>query len=589
MTTDIYGFFRDSIVIMLVWFLLATSFFIWGRFFSKLLKIKITGKIGIVANIWLGWVFSIFLFAIYNLFLPINVFTSSLFYIPAIIVFFVRYSKKIPNLIKSISQIKIVAIILTLFVASTVAIQLPMNFDTGLYHFNNIRWANEYHIIKGLGNLHTRLGFNQLFFLYAASLNFHPFFNDYAFHVANSFLYALFFITMVIGSTSLDLILLCLFFFIPMPYFWINNPTPDMASTLIQIVIFRFFIEVIYYKKENKWNYLAFVAVLTTILISLKLSNGLFALGLGLISLLIIKRYPLEKNDRNIIKHVVVFMFLYFFVWVIRGYIQTGYPLFPSKIGYINFDWKVPSVLAEQTEKKIYAYARLNNYDYNSPLLKDWGWIDSWLKESFFNPDNDFGNNWITNIYTVILMIFFPMLMIYWGISSLTLLVLSSILFSIWFWALLSKKNIWKNSETLIYLYITEITSILFWFFVAPNPRFANAIFIILFANSLLLVKQAYPYLKIGKKGKDFLLFFSFFMFIVCFYNDYSANEFMISKMYVLKKLPMNEYKTKTGLKILVPANGEQPWDSNLPATPEPEANLALRGSNLDDGFYIKE
>ena len=53
-------------------------------------------------------------------------------------------------------------------------------------------------------------------------------------------------------------------------------------------------------------------------------------------------------------------MFLYFFVWVIRGYIQTGYPLFPSKIGYINFDWKVPSVLAEQTEKKIYAYARLN-------------------------------------------------------------------------------------------------------------------------------------------------------------------------------------------------------------------------------------
>ena len=191
---DTYGFMRDTILIMFSWFMLAISFFSWGRFLSNILNIKKNDKKGIIANIWLGFVFCIFFFSIYHLFLPINAFASSLFYFPGIIYFVIKYAKKLPKFIASIGILNLTVIVLTLFMASAVSMQVPTNFDAGLYHLNSIKWINEYHIIKGIGNLHTRLGFNQSFFLYSASLNFHPFLSDYAFHASTSFLYALFFV-----------------------------------------------------------------------------------------------------------------------------------------------------------------------------------------------------------------------------------------------------------------------------------------------------------------------------------------------------------------------------------------------------------
>ncbi len=585
MPIDIFGFLRDSFCIMLAWLFLAISFFSWGHCFAKILNLKISSYKGIIAKIWLGWVFGIFFYTVYNLFLPINAFASCIFYFPAFIFFIIKYLKKVPGFIKPISLKNKIAIILTLFIAATVSIQLPMNFDTGLYHFNNIRWANEHHIIKGLGNLHTRLGFNQSFFLYSASLNFHPYLNDYAYHVANSFLYALFCISMILGGTIVDYLLLALFFYIPMPYFWINNPTPDMASTLVQITAFRYFIEVIYYKNSNKINIFAFVGILLAVMVSLKLSNAVLALGLGLIIIFILSKSSIDKTDKKLIKSIFSFIAIYFIIWVLRGYIQTGYPLFPSSIGRIDFDWTVPLELTNKTEKEIYAYAKLNNYDYNSPLLNNWGWIDSWLKESFFNVDDG-----SLNFYSIILMVFFPMTMIYWGIGSLTLLIVSLLLFTFWLISAFSNKNIWNKSKLLLCLFTTEIISILFWFFTAPNPRFANGIFVLLFTTVLILIKVSFPKIKVKKDIKNGFLFYSFFMFLICFCCDYSNDEFTITKMQIIRKINMNNYVTNSGLKILVPAKKEENcWDSDLPSTTEPNPYLALRGQSIDDGFCIKK
>jgi hypothetical protein len=40
------------------------------------------------------------------------------------------------------------------------------HFDTGLYYLTTIRWAQDYPVVPGLANLHTRLGFNQSLFLF---------------------------------------------------------------------------------------------------------------------------------------------------------------------------------------------------------------------------------------------------------------------------------------------------------------------------------------------------------------------------------------------------------------------------------------
>ena len=82
---DIYNFIRDTSLVMIAWGLLAVAFFTWGKFFSNRIGIIISGKKGVISNIWLGFTFCIFFLSIYHLFFPINSLISSLFYFPIII------------------------------------------------------------------------------------------------------------------------------------------------------------------------------------------------------------------------------------------------------------------------------------------------------------------------------------------------------------------------------------------------------------------------------------------------------------------------------------------------------------------------
>ena len=63
--------------------------------------------------------------------------------------------------------------------------------------------------------------------------------------------------------------------------------------------------------------------------------------------------------------------------------------------------------------------------------------------------------------------------------------------------------------------------------------------------------------------------------------------EFGLCGIRILNKPPMRTFITNSGLKIIVPIQGKQAWDSDLPATPEPEKGLSLRGKTLEDGFKI--
>ena len=43
-----------------------------------------------------------------------------------------------------------------------------MHFDTGLYHTQSIRWIEEYGVVPGLANLHSRFGYNSAAFALCA-------------------------------------------------------------------------------------------------------------------------------------------------------------------------------------------------------------------------------------------------------------------------------------------------------------------------------------------------------------------------------------------------------------------------------------
>ena len=588
------NFIFSITLIMLSWFFLSTSFFVWGRFLKRLLGLKFSGFKEVVADIWLGFFFCIVFFSIYHLFLPIDAFASAVFYFPGVIYFFIKYGKKLPVFVKSLGFFKLTVVFLTLLLASVVAIQAPTCFDAGLYHLNSIRWNNEHHIIKGIGNLHTRLGFNQTFFLYCSSLNFHPFLNDYAFHVSNSFLYALFFLGMILNGRTIDLVLAALFFFIPMPYHWLTSPTPDMASTLIQIVIFRYFVEAVFYnpKGKERVGYIAFAAILSALLISIKLSNVVYATGLGIVTLLFYKKYEYENCELKQLINAFVFIGVFFVVWITRGYIQSGYPVFPSSIGKIDFEWTIPKALANKMENNVYAGSRSceTTFDINSPILKDYAWLPLWWKRNFYDEEIYTGEDWFENLYIIISLVLFPSTVNNWGTGSLTLLFTSLLLLIIWFVAIVRRFDSFNQCKMLFYLLLVEIASILFWFFMAPCPRFANGIFIILLSTCLLLVKAVSPRLTFSRKLKKVFCFYSLIMFLWNFNLAYSANEFYFNGIRPLDTLPMREFTTYSGLKVFIPQAGVvQCWDSQIPSTIEPNLNLSLIGKSIDEGFCIRE
>lgn len=62
-----------------------------------------------------------------------------------------------------------------------------IHYDTGLYHAQSIRWAEEYGVVKGLGNLHCRLAYNSSSFCLSALFGF-AFLGGQSFHCMAGFL-----------------------------------------------------------------------------------------------------------------------------------------------------------------------------------------------------------------------------------------------------------------------------------------------------------------------------------------------------------------------------------------------------------------
>jgi len=65
----------------------------------------------------------------------------------------------------------IMAVLVLAVAARSAWERMPVAGDTALYHWNVVRWTNEYPAVPGIANLHARLGFNSSYLLWAAMLD----------------------------------------------------------------------------------------------------------------------------------------------------------------------------------------------------------------------------------------------------------------------------------------------------------------------------------------------------------------------------------------------------------------------------------
>lgn len=537
--------------------------------------------------IWLGWAFLLFIFQFLNIFVALNIFI-------VVPVFFVGSAFAIVRLASQLRQQQktmtlrpqviwyVLFLGLISFWLASRAMLEPFNYDSGLYHFNSIRWINTYPIVPGLGNLHGRLAFNQSYFLWIAALNFFPYFN-HGRSIANSYLTLLALATLlrflipILKKPSLlleDLSYhhLSILFTIPVAFHialtfhnGLASPTPDLASIYLQLILFVLFVKFI-----EEWvrgegfscqtaTILFFLAVTA---ITVKLSNLVFSAIICCLCL-----YHLWRNVpvRSIFR-ILLFNLVVMLLWMARSYILSGVPLYPSTVGYVAFDWSMPKKKIIDVANWIYSWAR-NPGPHWSTVLGNWKWLNPWFHV-------------LTTRVIYVIEVIYPFLI---GI------LFSLLSFFIFILQRTRKKGFWLSVTAIL----PGMVSLIYWFFTAPDPRFANASFwCFMFGASIFFLGLVRS---IFKRRVFAIVLCCVFVLnnasIVYFatHVHYHINKISYSGWQPAKEVPLVKKKTSSGLVVFIPKHGGQCWDSPLPCAPFYRARLHLRiPGDLSSGFSFK-
>src|SRR5437867_8975681 len=224
------------------------------------------------ARFWTGLALVTFFLQIWHLFLPVDWKASAV----VLLIGFAGIGSRFKGALGCLADLSrrrfllLSVSALALWVAN-ISLRAPWNYDSGLYHFQMIRWLNEYAIVPGLGNLHTRLAFNQSYFLYPALLNVSPFFLK-AYQAANSLLFLalvgqLLFrsINPLMGSAELRIFSILMSAMVVKQGLResLSSPSPDFAIFIFGVVIVLWLVEcLVYYRGRTALDRSTFAAVL---------------------------------------------------------------------------------------------------------------------------------------------------------------------------------------------------------------------------------------------------------------------------------------------------------------------------------------
>ena len=498
---------------LLVYAALALACLGWG--FAAARVLRITTDVMTLA--WLGFAVVLLIFQVLHLAVALTAFAAA----P---VFLIGIAFAIPR----VSELRIGPVLAALPAAAWIAARsmlVPEVYDTGLYHLATIRWINSFPIVPGLGNLHGRLAFNQAFFPFAASIEAIA---ANGARLANGFLLLLAAATFI-ARLRVDLlpslfalpILLHLALLSP----GLASPTPDFASFLLQLVMFTMLL------RGDK----TVLAVLAATAITIKLSNLAFAT----VVLAIVVR---SKRVAAIVAVVLA-------VWMARGLVLSGAPLYPSTLGYVAFDWSVPRGEVEAMATQIRGFARRPDAGW-STAIGNWNWLPEWSRRLEKTP-------------------------------VIAPIVLGAFLLIAAAWKGFPRK------ESVILLPV--LAGLVYWFFAAPDPRFAHALFFCFAIGAALLF---FTSVQTHRR----------YAWIVCVVfaiaNAGLALQVIrhwreITRVSIgwqpIPRVALIQRTTASGLIVFVPAEGEKCWNAPLPCTPYFREDLRAREpGDLSSGFGLR-
>lgn len=450
-------------------------------------------------------------------------------------------------------QIIVVAVLIILFSYGTS--HGFMHYDTDLYHAQSIRWIEEYGVVKGLGNLQTRLAYNSAAFCLSALFSF-CFLGIQSFHT-------------LAGLYAFILMLICLKLFtkkqifkaslsnvarVVAIYYILNifdemvSPASDYFVTLMILAVVILFLDLEEEGTDDYFPY-ALLALLGIMVFSSKIS-GAFILLIVIYPIIVLFR---NKDIRSTVKFIITGL-IAVVPFIVRNYILSGYLIYPiSGIDIFNVEHKIPKGLAwyDSTEIKMYGRG-------HSDVSRAGESLGAWV------PD------WFKSLDTINKVSFMAALA---GLVLLVLLIIRAII----------KKE--ANSFKKYLLIATVNICFVMWFITSPNIRFGC---IFLWMAPALCFADAYiEFLS----TKDKLLIYKAF---ICIFFAYKAitftKEFVteFSTEYMLCQQDYGVYEAEEyelhGITFYYPKEGDRMGYDKFPSSPIKAEDIFI-GDSIKDGF----
>jgi len=566
---------------IVITFILFTSGDILVSIYNKACKAN-EGEYNFIDKLLLGLCFLIIPLSVWSLWLPSNHFFLVIVFFICIGYWGINHRKALSILsgakkkIRGVSSpFQIIILIVSILVSVFFFTWQQDVFDSAFYHYQNIRWNEEYAVVPGLANLEGKLGFNSNYFLISAIFSFRFILNE-----------AIYPLHPLIATITTTWVLYELFrsgyeikrFFIFIAYillFWVSiyflgNTSTDITSNFI---VFYILARIILYPGLLKKNYF-FGIILPVFLVTIKLSF----FPLGIISLYSL--YYLIRNKKyniNIISFSVIISLLIVVPWLIRNVIVSGYLIYPlHEIDLFSFDWKVPKDIAIKEKDYIF---EIGYYFFRIALRYPWMSVRDSL--------------WI-NILTDIIYL------------------LTFISFAIFSYRLIKKGETVASHIRL--LYAVFALSIIVWATGGPDVRFVAGILCsCIFTGAILLFKNKPIQIKGFSKFLSTAFITSVFIWTINCYYEFSSQtkgpephlvSHLLLEPYSKKDQQLakglnqakNFYKYPINNDLFIWAGPFPPYDMPLPATIHshhskflPIECIEARGHTIQEGFRAKE
>jgi hypothetical protein len=249
--------------------------------------------------------------------------------------------------------------------------------DEGLYYLPFIRWTQQFGVVPGLGNLHTRLAFNSHWHLLHALLDW-PW--------ANPLLDLNAYLCVLVSGFALGKLdgllrgsqayldgLACLFLWPTVIWLrGLTSPIADLPLIYLTWLLGWWLLRVPQLPQAERRAYLATMTCLALWGLTIKLSGGLLLLLPGW---LMLRDWRLRWGGMGLGLGALLVL-----PWLLRTYWLSGYLVYPLALtGWFHPDWQVPLAWVKQEVMAVRGWARLPGPTYQQAAAGPWSlWLPDW-------------------------------------------------------------------------------------------------------------------------------------------------------------------------------------------------------------------